>query len=340
VARLTGESSEVKVRRALVDATYLEPSVPATSAAPFEVEAGVRCVPVNELSRGAVRADRYVMIGAGKTAMDACVWLLQNGVPADALCWIKPREAWLLNRAFAQGGDLVGHLLDGIARQMEAAAQASSLEDLFARLNASEQLLRVDEHVAPTMYKGPTMSVRELELLRRVTSVVRLGAVRRIDRESVVLDRGALPAKSGDVYVHCAAAGLNPAPAVPIFAAGRITLQPIRAGLIPFNAAMVGYVEATRRDLSEKNRLCPPNRLPDVPLDWVRGTLIATSADYAWSKEADIAAWLERARLNPSRGLRQRTNQPLVRDAMARYAAQVRPGLANLTKLLAATEQP
>ena len=103
------------------------------------------------------------MIGAGKTAMDACVWLLQNGVPPEDLCWIKPREAWLLNRAFAQSGDLVGHLLDGISRQMEAAAQASSLEDLFARLNASEQLLRVAGSVAPTMYQGPTTSVRELE---------------------------------------------------------------------------------------------------------------------------------------------------------------------------------
>ncbi len=72
---------------------------------------------------------------------------------------------------------------------------------------------------------------------------------------------------------HCAAPGLNPAPAVPMFTADRITLQPIRSGLIPFNAAIVGFVEATRKDIAEKNRLCPPNRLPDVPLDWVRGRL-------------------------------------------------------------------
>ena len=66
----------------------------------------------------------------------------------------------------------------------------------------------------------------------------------------------------------------NLAPAVPIFTAERVTPQPIRTGLVPFNAALVGFVEATRDDLAEKNRLCPPNRLPDVPLDWVRGTLI------------------------------------------------------------------
>ncbi|MFZ2174719.1 MAG: hypothetical protein WAW17_11925, partial [Rhodococcus sp. (in: high G+C Gram-positive bacteria)] len=93
--------------------------------------------------------------------------------------------------------------------------------------------------------------------------------------------------------------------------------------------------EATGRDLAEKNRLCPPNRLPDTPLDWVRGTLIETNADYAWSKDPDIAEWLERARLNTSRGLRQRSDQPQVREAMTRFARNVRPGLAHLTALLA-----
>lgn len=113
------------------------------------------------------------------------------------------------------------------------------------------------------------------------------------------------------------------------------TLQPIRAGLIPFNAALVGFVEATRHDAAEKNRLCPPNRLPQVPLDWVRGTLIGMNADYLWSKEPDIAAWLDRARLNPSRGLRQHASEPRVRQAMNRFADNVRPGLARLTQFLA-----
>jgi hypothetical protein len=120
-----------------------------------------------------------------------------------------------------------------------------------------------------------------------------------------------------------------------MFTDDRITLQPIRTGLIPFNAALVGFVEATRLDTAEKNRLCPPNRLPNVPLDWVRGTLIGTNADYLWSKEPDISAWLERARLNPSRGVRQRAAEPRVRQAMKRYADNVRPGLARLAQFLA-----
>ena len=119
-----------------------------------------------------------------------------------------------------------------------------------------------------------------------------------------------------------------------MFTADRITLQPIRSGLIPFNAAMVGFVEATRDDLAEKNRLCPPNRLPDIPLDWVRGTLIGMKADYLWSKDPRSATWLERARLNPSRGLRQRIDDRSVqqaRNAVRRERApRARQARANL----------
>jgi hypothetical protein len=335
VSRVSGDRYEVRVRKTLVDATYLEPSVPASCAPPFTVEAGARAVAVNELARLSAPADGYVIVGAGKTAIDACLWLLQSGVAPRDIRWIKPREAWLLNRAFSQCGELVGSLIEGISLLMEAAAHARSIEDLFDRLNANEQLLRVDDRVAPTMYRGPTVSVRELDLLRRIEDVVRLGRVRRVEPNAIVLDQGTIPTSPDRLHVHCAAIGLNPAPSVPIFAADRITLQPVRTGLIPFNAALVGFVEATGRDLAEKNRLCPPNRLPNVPLDWVRGTVIGMNADYLWSREPDIAAWLERARLNPSRGLRQRSDEPRVRQAMKRFADNVRPGLARLTELLA-----
>jgi len=334
VSRLSGEQHEVKVRKKLVDATYLEPFVPASCKPPFEVLGEVRCVPINELSRVAEQADRYTIIGAGKTAIDACLWLLEMGVPPDAIRWIKPREAWLVNRVFAQGGELVGTLFEGISLQVEAAAQAISTDDLFERLNATEQLLRVDEDVTPTMYKAATVSGGELGQLRQIRDVVRLGRIRRIERSAIVLDEGTIPTSPRHLHVHCAAPGLNPAPAVPMFTADRITLQPIRTGLIPFNAALVGFVEATREDIAEKNRLCPPNRLPDVPLDWVRGTLIGVQADYLWSKDHAISEWLERARLNPARGLQQRMADPRVQQASKRYAENVRHVLQKLQQFL------
>ena len=334
VSRVSGDQYEVKVRRKLVDARYLEPFVPASFKPPFEIVPEARCVPINALSRVAERADGYVVIGAGKTAIDACLWLLEVGVSPSDIRWVKPREAWLHNRVFVQGGALVGTLFEGLSLQVEAAAQAASLDDLFERLSATKQLLRVDESVTPTMYKAPTASVGELEQLRNIAGIVRLGRVRRIERDAIVLEQGTIPTSSRQLHVHCAAPGLNPAPSVPIFTADRITLQPIRTGLIPFNAALVGFVEATRDDIAEKNRLCPPNRLPDVPLDWVRGMLIGMKADNLWSRDAALSDWLERARLNPSRGLRQQSSEPRVQQARKRFVDNVRPGLEKLQQFL------
>jgi len=185
------------------------------------------------------------------------------------------------------------------------------------------------------MFKGATMSVGEVEELRRIEKVVRLGKVRRIERDAIRLERGTLPTSPRHLHVHCAAPGLNPAPSVPIFTEDRVTLQSIRIGLAPFAAALIGFVDATREDTAAKNRLCPPNAQPDTTLDWVRGTLTSTGADYLWSKEPDPSDWLEGARLNPSRGLRQHGGEPRVQQAWKRYLEHVRPGLARLEQLLA-----
>jgi hypothetical protein len=324
------------VRKKLVDATYLEPAIPANHAPPFKVSPEARCVPPNRLSRGDERADAYVVIGAGKTAIDVCLWLLDGGVSASDIRWIKPRESWLQNRAFAQGGELVGTLFEGISLQVEAVARATSVVDAFARLSAAAQLLRVDESETPTMYKAATASQSELDQLRRIQGVERRGRVRRIERDAIVLEDGKLRTSPRHLHVHCAAPGLNPAPSVPIFAADRVTPQPIRSGLIPFNAALIGYLEATRSELAEKNRLCPPNRLPDVPLDWLRGMLVGMTADHLWSKEPDLRDWLEHARLNPSRGLRRKSADPQVQQASKRFAEHVRPALEKLREFTGA----
>jgi|HubBroStandDraft_6_1064221.scaffolds.fasta_scaffold49853_2 hypothetical protein len=183
------------------------------------------------------------------------------------------------------------------------------------------------------MFRGPTLSSREVDQLRRIEGVVRLGKVRSIEPDRIVLDGGTIPTSPRHLHVHRAAEGLSPASETPIFSAGRITLQSIRIGLLPFASALIAFVEATRDDLDAKNRLCPPNRQPNVPLDWLRGMLVGMKAARLWSQEPDIADWLERARLNRLRGLPQRNGEPRVQEASARFAANVRQGLENLERL-------
>ena len=104
----------------------------------------------------------------------------------------------------------------------------------------------------------------------------------------------------------------------------------MRTGLAPVNAALIAYIDVTRQDLDEKNRLCPPNRQPDTPLDWILCSLIRFDADRRWSKEADVSAWLGRARLNAMRGLSTYRGEPGVQQAMARFASNAGKATANL----------
>jgi len=334
VSLLTGEHQKVSARRAVVDATYLEPTVPATTPPPFEVDAGVRCVPVNELVRVPEPPDGYVIIGAGKTGADATLFLLENGVPPGMIRWIKPREAWYLNRAFTQGGELLGTLFDGLAQQLEACAQADSVTALFDRLGQTRQMLRVDEQIPPTMFRGPTVSAAEIDLLRQIDGAVRLGRVRRIEADTIRLDEGTIATTPGTLHVHAAAGGLNPASETPIFAPGVIRLQSMRIGLASFNSSLIAYVEATRPDIASKNRLCPPNRQPDTPADWIRGTLISLQADSMWAQEDDIAAWMGQARVNIACGLRAQISRPEVAANVTRYLTWIDSAIANLRRLV------
>lgn len=332
VSRASGITYDVKVRNKLVDATYLQPSVPASFHPPFEVAEGVNLVPINGLVDLSEPVERYVVIGGGKTSIDACLWLLENNVPADNICWIRPRDSWLANRAYFQPGMAA---FEGFSIVVEAASQAESTSDFIARLTASKQFFRMDESIEPTMFKYATVNELELEMLRSIQNVVRLGRVRRITHDEIVLEGGSIPTSARSLHVHCAAPGLRLVPDVPIFEEERITLQAIRAGSAPFAAAITAYVEATRHNIDEKNKLCPPNAYMDIPTDFIRNTLIGLNADYQWSQHPDIAAWLQRSRLNVVRGIASQFQEPRVQQSFKRFTEHAQQAVANLKRMQA-----
>ncbi|MEM7080495.1 MAG: FAD/NAD(P)-binding protein, partial [Pseudomonadota bacterium] len=83
----------------IVDATYMNVTVPSMRTPTFPVASGAHCQPPNALPRVAGQYERYVIIGAGKTGMDACLFLLRNRVAPDNITWIMPRDSWILDRA-------------------------------------------------------------------------------------------------------------------------------------------------------------------------------------------------------------------------------------------------
>ena len=153
---LSGERCVVQARR-FVDATHSRMRIPLTSPPAYAVASSVACIPPNDLPRWAPTYDDFVVVGAGKTAMDTCIWLLENGANPNRIRWIVPRDSWILNRANVQPGeDFFAALCKSIADQAEAVALADSVEDVFARLEATGELRRLDPNVAPDAITAPS----------------------------------------------------------------------------------------------------------------------------------------------------------------------------------------
>ena len=295
----SGETFELTASVAVVDATYMKVTVPATTAPRYEVADDATVIAPNALA-SCVRPDGYVIVGAGKTAFDAIMWLLDQQVSPDSIRWIVPRDSWLINRAITQPGDGFK-----VGDQLPIIADAESAEAMWLDLEAAGQMLRIDPDRTPEMYRCATVTEIELEQLRRITNVIRLGRVRRITATAIELDDGAVETTPGTVHVDCTADGLERRPIVPVFDGDRITLQTVRACQQVFSAALIGFL-ASRHDLDEaaKNELAGVIPHPDTPMDFVSGSLAHIHNVGRWSADPAIARWLVEARLSPTGGTR------------------------------------
>lgn len=336
-----GTLHEVSVRKKVVDARYLEAAVPATHKRPFEVAAGARVVPVGELPDAAESASSFTVLGSGKTAVDACAWLLGSGVDPGQIRWVRPREAWFHDRAHFQPLDQVGGIMEGLAIDAEAGALASDLGDLFARLEDEGRLQRIDPSQPADMYRGTMLSRGELEAVRQIEDVVRLGHVRQIEGDRLVLERGEVEAEPGALNVDCTALGLGAGPATPIFQPGRIVIQQVRHNSPCFNAALIAYVEAHRDGGdggsadAERNRLCPPNPYASSIADWPGMMARTFKVEQQWLGETDLREWLTGCRLNLVAALPAHAGDPEVVASLQKYLGHVGGAVERLEGLSA-----
>jgi hypothetical protein len=297
IRTLGGDDVDVTARR-VVDSTAVGITVPSMRPPPYEVAPEVNCVPPNDLPRCGPH-DRYIVVGAGKTAMDTCLWLLRHGITPERLTWIKPRDSWLLNRANIQPGrQFAKQVLADVSAQLKAIDQAESVDDLFSRLADAESLLRIDESIEPEMYRCAIVSHAELEQLRRIDHVVRMGHVKAIEPGRVVLEGGTVPIAGSALFIDCTAVGFGRGEVADVFDGDRITLQTVRTCQPVFSAAVIAHVEATYDGDDTKNSLCQPIPNPEVPLDWLRMMLTYNENQLRWFDEPDMMAWLDTARLN------------------------------------------
>ena len=332
VSLLTGEETAVTVRRRLVDATYIESSIPSRHTPQFEIDDDVRFMSPNQLVRCDVPATRYTVIGAGKTAMDTCGWLLDVGVDPNDIRWIRPRDGWFFNRTYMQPLELVGSYMQLQARFIAAAAATTDATEFFHRLEADGAMIRIDADVEPRVFRGATLSTLELDALRSIENVVRLGRVRRVGTKHLALDGGDLESDVDEVYVDCTAEGLRPAPVRPVFEAGRLTMQWVTIGIAPWTAATIAAVESRPDDDAQKNALCPVLPWSGNAADVFHLAHAGMNGFMARGADPDLGPWNERCRLNPARGAAERLDDPQVLAAFTSLAEDMGPALENLAR--------
>ncbi len=302
VSLLSGAETNVTAKK-IVDATYYGTTVPSTHTPKFAVAEGVQLVTPNALphlwqAKG-TKPKRFVILGAGKTAMDVGVWLLGSGAAPDAIQWVMPRDSWLLNRLRTQPGiEYFDATIGGQVAQMQAFAESESVEEVFARLEAAGVMLRIYPDQQPTMFHYATISEGEVAELQRITDVVRMGRVQLIGTDAMVLDQGSVPVAPDTLFIDCTASAVEVRPALPIFDGTRITPQLVRVPQPAFSAALVAYVEAHYPDDAAKNALCRTVPFPETLGHYPMCNIVNMMNQFAWSLDKALSRWIRDSRLD------------------------------------------
>ena len=343
---LSGRQTQFKVRRKTVDARYYSPPVPSTHVPRFSVADGVDLVPPNALPGLWARSQgpqarplpkRFVVLGAGKTAMDACIWLLQSGAEPSSIHWVVPRDSWLVNRITTQNGPEFFHeAIGGQLRQMTALAEATSVEDLFLRLEACGTVLRIDPSRTPTMFHLATVSEREVTELRRIQQVLRLGRVQALEPGRMVLDQGNVAVEPGTLFIDCTASAVEPRPHMPIFQGNQIVLQMVRLPQPAFSAAITAYVEAHYDSDAEKNRLCGSVPFPHTLADYPKSLMVGMWNQAQWGQDKALRQWVRESRLDGFGKLMSSAPKDDVdkQAVIAAFRKQAMAAMANIPRLL------
>jgi len=340
VSLLDGSRTLVRLRRAFVDATYVQSEIPSRHVPDFTVEPGVTLIPPNGLVDLVEPADRFTVIGAGKTAIDTCVWLLDAGVDPDRIRWVRGRDPWQFDRTFMQPLDLVGGSLRLQARWVEAAAAAEDGFDFARRLEDAGMFVRIDPLTEPLAFRGATISRPEIDALRTIEQIVRARRVRSISRTSFTTEVDTVPSRPREVYVDCTAAGVPATAPRPVFEPGRITIQYVSVGLIPWGAATIAFVESTGLPDEEKNRLCPPVVFSGDVADLGRLAYAAMQGQVARMRHEQVGPWTTATRLNPARAALDHLDDADVAESLSFMIEHTRDALKNLERTTTAPPGP
>ena len=232
---------QVKVLRKTVDGTRMQANVPSMRPPTYGVGKEVNLVPINGLVNLKSPFKKYVVVGAGKTGLDALLYLIDKDVNPDRITWIVPNDCWYLNRAVFEMGDLWCEM----KKQYTAVVEAKDIDDLYLKYEKLGIMMRVDETCWPTRMRGATITQDELEKVRKVKNIIRQGRIKEITSDLIIFQNGTSTESDAEsLFVDCSASGCGLGahiPATDIFCGNRINLQMF---LLPQPCACSGIVAA------------------------------------------------------------------------------------------------
>ncbi|KAF7917481.1 uncharacterized protein EAE98_010244 [Botrytis deweyae] len=301
---VTGKRYSVGNETRIVDTTFLRQKVPSMGPPSYIVADDVKLVTPNELVHVSRPFANYTVVGAGKTAIDACLWMLSMGIDPSKITWIMPRDSWFYDRKYLQPLDSPLQMPRKWAElQFEAVMAATSVDDMFQRQDASGALLRLSKNEWPTMFHCATITLPELEQIRKIEHIVRMGRVKHITADQVTLEGGKYTPVLDTLYINCTVDEPMGSGSAPVFNGKHITLQPLRACQQVFSAALIAHVEAEYDNDEKKNSLCAPVPHPNKPIDWLRIRLQEYENKVSWDADPKMVTWLSKSRLNLYRDL-------------------------------------
>lgn len=328
--------------RKVVDGRFLQPDLPVSIPPKFAFDSSViHCLPVNALAANVATTSttttsttpyrHHVIIGAGKTGMDAIVHLLRvKHVDPSDIMWIVPNEAWITARENI--GSCMEFLHDCTSLLNEAQADAQDKKSIISSTNFFQRgfvewekrgkIYRFDDTILPTKFKDATLSKEEMALIKSVKRVVRNGRVSSIDDDGTLhfADGTVLPppwkeensAAAGSavvdktLFVHCSAGAFNYSKQTkkppPIFGRHRISIQDVYGtpGFC-FVGSVIGKLEALDPKVltnDDKNAMClsprPDASQANLPLGPSGGDIGVLSSNHGYVQRlCNLKQWLQ-----------------------------------------------
>jgi len=186
---------------------------------------------------------------------------------------------------------------------LNAAATAETGDAMFEILGEQGYMLRLDPAVKPEMFHYATISEGEVDLLRKITHVIRHGRVQAIAPGRMVFAECEETVPDDALFIDCTATAIDFQEYnahVPLFDGDRITLQALRVPLLTLSAAVAAFLEANFDDDEAKNALACPGPLTDTPNTYALAFMTNMMNRGAWSQNPKVSAWLAKSRLDPT----------------------------------------